>query len=214
MTAALLTLDGIDGVGKSTQLDRLRQHLLGQGHGVLSVRDPGSTEIGLKLRSLLLDSDLRLHRRTEAMLFMASRCEMVETVIGPALASDRVVLSDRFLLANVVYQSVGGEVSPDTLWRLGELANGGLRPGLTILLDMPAEAAMKRINRPADRMESRGIEYLEAVRQAFLAELPRAADTTHIVDADRPPDEVAAEVITLTDAFLNATEPKRPPAKS
>lgn len=206
MSAALLTLDGIDGVGKSTQLDRLRQHLLGQGHEVLSVRDPGSTEIGLKLRSLLLDSDLRLHRRTEAMLFMASRCEMVETVIGPALRSGRLVLSDRFLLANVVYQSVGGEVAPETLWRLGELANGGLRPGLTILLDMPAAAAMKRLDRPADRMESRGIEYLEAVRQAFLRELPRAADTTHVVDADRPLDEVTAEVTNLADTFFEAAK--------
>lgn len=211
MTAAFLSLDGIDGVGKSTQLDRLRQNLQRRGNPVLSVRDPGSTEIGLKLRSLLLDSDLRLHRRTEAMLFMASRCEMVETVIGPALASGRIVLSDRFLLANVVYQSVGGEVSPETLWRLGELANGGLRPGLTILLDMPAAAAMKRLDRPADRMESRGIEYLEAVRQAFLEELPRAADTIHVVDADRPPDQVAEEVITLTDAFLEAAQCSKPP---
>ena len=128
-----ITLDGIDGVGKSTQIERLINYLRERGQETLLVRDPGTTEIGSKLREILLESDLELHRRTEAMLFMASRCEMVETILRPAIAEGKTVVSDRFLLANVVYQSVGGEVSPDLLWQMGRLANGGLIPDLTIL---------------------------------------------------------------------------------
>ena len=139
-----VTVDGIDGAGKSTQIDRLVCHLRKNGCDVITVRDPGSTEIGQRLRSLLLDSNLKMHRRTEAMLFMASRSEMIETTIRPALAEGKSVVSDRFLLANVVYQSVGNhEVSPELLWQMGRLAAGGLRPDFTILLDMPADVAMR-----------------------------------------------------------------------
>ncbi len=97
------------------------------------MQDPGSTKVGSKLRALLLESDLDLHRRTEAMLFMASRCEMIETTIRPALRSGTSVISDRFLLANVVYQSIGGEVSAEQLWQMGRWANNGLQPDLTTL---------------------------------------------------------------------------------
>ena len=195
----LITLDGIDGVGKSTQIQRLTDHLRSTGHDVLNVRDPGSTDIGTRLRALLLDSDLVLHRRTEAMLFMASRCEMIETIIRPALAAGRTVVSDRYLLSNVVYQSVGSgtnlsEVDAETLWQLGRLSTGGLDPDVTILLDMPASLAFQRINRETDRMEDRGLAYMESVRQAFLTQLPSAGGTTHIVDAQPDPDEVSATI--------------------
>lgn len=198
----LITLDGIDGVGKSTQIDRLRTHLEESGRGVVSVRDPGGTEIGKRLREILLDSQIRMHRRTEAMLFMASRCELVETVILPALGSGQIVLADRFLLSNVVYQSVDGGEPPQRLWELGRLANRDLRPDLTLLLDMPAAIAMRRIDRPPDRMEARGVEYLESVRQAFLRELPHSAARTVRIDAGQDVEWVAREVRRAVDAFL------------
>ncbi len=142
---------------------------------MLCVRDPGTTPIGDQLRELLLGSGLHMHRRTEAMLFMASRCEMIETTIRPALAAGKTVISDRFLLANVVYQSIGGDVSADLLWQLGQLANDGIEPDLTILLDMPASAAIKRIDRPADRMEQRGKRtWSRSVRLSSI-NLPAAA---------------------------------------
>jgi dTMP kinase len=199
---AFITLDGIDGVGKSMQIDRLTAHLRDLGHEVLQVRDPGSTAIGMKLRELLLDSDLHLHRRTEAMLFMASRCEMIEETIRPALEAGKTVISDRFLLANVVSQSIGGDVSDQRLWEMGRWANDGLAPDLTLLLDMPAAAAMQRLDRPADRMERRGIEYMESVRQAFLKQLPLSSESTSVINADQTPDNVANDVIQAVDAFL------------
>ena len=190
-----ITLDGIDGVGKSTQIDRLRSYLVGQGCDVVVVRDPGSTPVGIQLRQLLLDSDLELHRRTEAMLFMASRCEMIEKLIRPALEQGKTVISDRFLLATVVYQSVGGGVPCASIWQMGRLANDGVEPNLTLLLDMPAAAAIQRIVGPADRMEGRGVEYLEAVRQAFLRELPGSSPLTAIIDASRDEDGVHRQII-------------------
>ena len=197
-----ITLDGIDGVGKSTQIERLISYLEQQGHETLLVRDPGTTEIGARLRQILLESDLELHRRTEAMLFMASRCEMVETILRPALADGKTVVSDRFLLANVVYQSVGGKVSPDLLWQMGRLANGGLAPELTILLDMPAQRSMERIGNETDRMESRGVDYMEAVRQGFLDQLPHSSQSTAIIDADQSPEDVSRELLASVAKVL------------
>jgi len=196
-SAHFIAVDGIDGVGKSTQIQVIANLLRRGQHDVLVTRDPGTSEIGAKIRQLLLETDLTMHRRTEAILFMASRCEMVETVIRPALQTRTSVISDRFLLANVVYQSAADAqsgVSPEMLWEMGSLANGGLRPDLTILLDMPAAAAIRRLDRPADRMESRGERYLEAVRQAFLDQLPRASEHTVVVDADRTIEQVADSI--------------------
>ena len=190
-----IAVDGIDGVGKSTQMNRLKEYLEIHVGEVLMVRDPGSTLLGSKLRELLLESDLEMHRRSEAMLFMASRCEMVETVIKPALQRGVTVISDRFLLANVVYQSIGGEVTSDELWELGLLANGNLKPDLTLLFDMPAAEAARRRKDPADRMESRGVDYMESVRQAFLRELPKSSSEVTVIDAGQTPDEVTEQML-------------------
>ena len=198
-----ISIDGIDGVGKSTQIQRLTEYLEGRGREVMTVRDPGSSEVGGKLRKLLLESDLVMHRRTEAMLFMASRCEMVEASIRPALDRGLTVISDRFLLANVVYQSIGGEVAAEELWQLGLLANGNLRPDFTILFDMPAASAMQRIKGPTDRMESRGVEYMAAVRQQFLTQLPHSSDSVAVVNADQSADAVTEEMLARVDEFLS-----------
>ena len=220
--AHFISVDGIDGVGKTTQIERLQHYLESLGASCLATRDPGSSPIGSRLRELLLESDLTMHRRTEAMLFMASRCEMVETTIRPTLEQGTSVISDRFLLANVVYQSTGSAsseeteqpatdsstpnpvVTSDLLWQLGELANGGLRPDLTLLMDMPAERAMARIDSPADRMESRGVDYMESVRQSFLRELPRASDHVAVINADQDPDQVFGEIHQAVDRYLDS----------
>jgi dTMP kinase len=190
-----ITLDGIDGSGKSSQVELLSQHLEATGKRVLRVRDPGGTAPGEAIRSLLLDSQLEMHRRCEALLFLAARAQLVEEQIRPALQAGTVVISDRFLLANVVYQSIGSDVQPDDLWRVGEWASGGLRPDLTLLLDMPAAAAMTRLERPKDRMESRGVDYMESVRLAFLVQLPRAAHATSIIQADREIEEIHLDIV-------------------
>ncbi|MEX0824773.1 MAG: dTMP kinase [Pirellulaceae bacterium] len=195
-------MDGIDGAGKSTQLALLRDWLIDQGHPVELVRDPGSTRPGEAIRQLLLESDLEMHRRTEALLYMAARCQLVEEKIRPALAKQKVVLSDRFLLANVVYQSVGNAESPESLWQLGAVATDGVRPDLTLLLDLPADVALDRLRGPADRMESRGLEYMQAVREAFLEQLPRSGPTTAVIDASMPVQPMHEAILASVKAFF------------
>lgn len=189
-----ITLDGIDGGGKSTQIARLVERLEGAGREVVTLRDPGSTAAGEAIRGLLLDSNLTMHRRSEALMYMAARAQLVEERIRPALAAGKWVVCDRFLLANVVYQSAAGGESPELLWQLGAIAIAGVRPDLTLLLDLPAATSMQRLDRPADRMESRGETYLEAVREAFLREVGKAGKAYEIIDATQTIDDVTARI--------------------
>ncbi len=189
-----IAFDGIDGAGKTSQLDRTYAWLTGNGRAVERVRDPGSTSGGEAIRGLLLHSDLMLHRRTEALLYMAARSQLVEERIRPALVAGKTVLSDRFLLSNVAYQSAGEAVPAEVLWKLGTIATEGLLPDLTVLLDLPAEVAFRRLNRATDRMESRGEAYMERVRQVFLKEVARAGRHHVVVDATLDPERVWEQI--------------------
>ena len=114
------------------------------------------------------------------------------------------MISDRFLLANVVYQSIGGDLSAQQLWEMGRWANDGLAPEITLLLDMSATAAMQRLDGPADRMERRGVDYMESVRNAFLEQLTHSSPHTAVIDADQAADDVARDVIQAIDGFLSS----------
>ncbi|MEX2176367.1 MAG: dTMP kinase [Pirellulaceae bacterium] len=190
------SFDGVDGAGKSTQIGLLVEWLRGQGRDVVTCRDPGGTPLGERLRSLLLEHhDVAIHRRSEMLLYMASRAQLVEEVIRPALAAGKVVVSDRFLLANVVYQAHASGLDPDDVWRVGAVTVDGIMPSLVFLLDMPAERAAARIQRSADRMESRGLDYLERVRQGFLTEAARFPQQVIVVNADRPVEAIHEQIV-------------------
>ena len=189
------SFDGGDGTGKSTQAELFCQWLRQQGHDVVMCRDPGSTPLGEAVRSILLDRhDLHIHRRSEMLLYMAARTQMVEELIRPAIERGQTVVSDRYLLANVVYQGYGGGLDVATLWEVGHVATGGLMPDLTIVLDVPAEVAAARMARPLDRMERQGTAFHARVREGFLTEAARAPDKIVVVNAVRPIEEVQAEI--------------------
>lgn len=198
-----ISFDGVDGAGKSTQIRRLAEWLQAEGRTVVTCRDPGSTPLGERLRAILLEHhDTPIHRRSEMLLFMAARAQLVEQFIRPALEAGQWVLSDRFLLANVVYQGHAGGLRPDDVWQVGEVAIGGVQPRLTVLLDMQAAAAAVRIQRASDRMESQGLEYLERVRQGFLLEAARRPEQIVVVDAAREPSLVHADVQAAVSRLL------------
>jgi dTMP kinase len=199
------SFDGVDGVGKSTQIRLFGDWLRSQGHEVVTCRDPGGTVLGEELRKLLLGQhDVPIARRAEMLLYMASRAQLVEEVIRTAMAAGKDVVSDRYLLANVVYQAHGnGGLSPDEVWRVGEVATGGVMPHLVFLLDMPAAKAAARMGRSPDRMESRGLEYLERVRQGFLAEAGRFPHQIAIIDADQSIDAIHQEVLTAAKGVVS-----------
>ncbi len=185
-----LSLDGIDGTGKSTQLALLAERLRGDGRTVTTCADPGGTAVGLRLRDILLSQRLEMAVPCEALLFMASRAQLVAEIIRPALAAGNVVLADRFTLANVVYQGHAGGLDPATLWQIGSFATGGLEPDLTIVLDLASEEAAKRRGRPADRVEGRSAEYHAKVRGGFLAEARRRPERVRVVDASPNVEQV------------------------
>ena len=168
--APFIALEGIDGTGKSTQCRLLAEWLRGQGYAVTQCADPGGTPLGDQLRALLLDHRQQMSMRAEVLLFMASRAELVRSVIRPALTAGSAVVTDRFLVSNVVYQGRAGGLDPEALWRLGLFATDGLEPDLSVVLDLPVELAATRRKPEADRIEAPGAAHQEAVRQGFLAE--------------------------------------------
>ena len=186
-----LSLDGLDGSGKSTQLVRLAERLRAGGLAVTTCADPGGTDLGAKVREILLfGRQTQMSLRAEALLFMASRAELVECVIAPALARGEIVLSDRYLLANVVYQGYAGGLDPAELWQLGEFSTAGVEPDLTLILDVPVGVARSRQSPTRDRMESRDDGYFQRVRDGFLLEAQRRPERVQVIDATADADAV------------------------
>jgi dTMP kinase len=197
------SFDGIDGTGKSTQVQLLAEAVRARGREVVVCRDPGSTPLGERIREVLLTSDggTPIGQRSEMLLYMAARAQLVEEVIRPAIDSGRVVIADRFLLANVVYQGHAGGLDPNEIWQVGSIATQGIMPDCVFLLDMEPDRAGKRMDRPLDRMENRGDEYRRRLREGFLREAARC-DRTHVIGADRPVEVVQADIWRITAAQL------------
>jgi dTMP kinase len=202
--ARFFTFDGIDGVGKSTQLKLFCQWLNEQGRAPVVCRDPGSTSLGERIRELLLNSDesIAIGARAEMLLYMAARAQMVDEIIRPALEAGRTVVSDRFLLANIVYQGHAGGLDVEAIRQVGAVAVDGLQPDCTFLLDMDPAVALSRVGRPLDRVESRGAEYRDRLRAGFLAEAARMGPSVHHIDANRPVDAIQAEIRGIAEAIL------------
>jgi dTMP kinase len=184
-----LSLDGIDGTGKTTQCRLLAEWLQDQGLAVTQCVDPGGTRLGAQLRELLLHGKEKLDPRCEALLFMASRAQLVAQVIKPALEQGQVVLADRFHLATVVYQGYGNGLDANLLWQLGAFTTAGVEPSLVLLLDVPLVVAAKRRGLIPDRVEERPKEYHEKVRQGFLTEAARHQSRIAVVDATGTPQQ-------------------------
>jgi dTMP kinase len=202
-TPGFFSIDGGDGTGKSTQAALLAEWLSDRGHEVLTCRDPGSTPLGEAVRELLLHRhDLRIDRRSEMLLFMAARAQLVEELIRPALDQGKTVISDRYLLATVVYQGHAGGLDVPSLWEVGGVATGGLQPDLTIVLDLPAEIAAARLQGELDRMEQQGDAFHERVRQGFLLEAARQPDRIVVVNAARDIDQIQADIRQAVERFL------------
>lgn len=202
-----ISLDGLDGAGKSTQCRLLADWLRSQGWHVTQCTDPGGTDLGAELRTLLLGYRGAMSVSCEALLFMASRAQLVAEVIRPALETGNAVVSDRFLLANVVYQGYAAGLDPERLWDVGRFATGGIEPALTLVLDLPLEESFARRKTGPDRMESRGMEYHRRVREGFLAEAARQPERIGVIDARGPIDEVQEQIRRAVGQHLASRTP-------
>lgn len=191
-----ITFEGIDGVGKSTQLDMLEKHLISSGREVVRTLEPGGTELGQEIRHLLLHRKGDVAPRSEALLYAADRAHHVETKIKPALASGKVVLSDRYFDSSVAYQGAARELDVQEVKDISLWAIDRLLPDLTVLLDLPAQEAMNRRGNKGtepDRLEREQVEFFERARDEYLrmATEPRFL----VVDANLSPEEIHSQVL-------------------
>ncbi|MEX2185892.1 MAG: dTMP kinase, partial [Pirellulales bacterium] len=195
-SARFFSFDGIDGVGKSTQIERFVGWLREGGREVVACRDPGSTPLGEAVRDILLHrEEIPLASRAEMLLYMAARAQLVAEVIQPALAAGKTVVCDRYLLANVVYQGHAGGLDVDQLWQVGRIATANVEPALTFVLDMDSDAAAARLTGAADRLEKRGGDYRRRLRAGYLAEADRN-ERIVVIDAGGSIEEVAEQIRT------------------
>lgn len=198
-----IVFDGVDGAGKSTQLEMFVQWLGDQGHNVVTCKDPGSTELGERIRSVLLGKhEIPISMRAEMMLFTTARTQLIEQIVKPAMEKNQTIVLDRYIFSTVVYQGHAGDLKPDELWTINMLATQGLMPDITFILDVPVDVAMKRLGSTLDRVESRGNEYFEKVRNGFLAESERCPIGVEVIDATRPPEEIQMQIQEITMAYM------------
>lgn len=203
-SGVFLVLDGVDGSGKSTQLEMLADWLSRRGDPPVRCRDPGGTQAGDEIRRLVLDVKSHLCLPSEALLYFASRAQLLAEVVRPALAQGRVVLCDRYEIATFSYQGHAGGVDLDRLRAAAVLATGGLQPHWTCVFDVDPEVAASRRSAPADRIESRSLDYHRQVREGFLAEAARTPERVVVLDASRSVEEVHAEVVKEVERVLAA----------
>jgi dTMP kinase len=198
-TGLLVVLEGPEGAGKTTQLRMLADWIGGHGRKVVAVREPGGTVVGDEIRRILLDPASDIVPRSEALLFMASRAQLVEREIRPALQNGDIVLVDRFFLATYAYQGVGRGLPEAELQVANSLATQGLKPNLTLLMMLPVEAGLSRAVQRGerDRMERVELAFHERVAHAFDTFATPAWQASHpecgpirIVDASGTPEQV------------------------
>ena len=197
-----ITFEGMDGCGKTTQLRLLAGFLRGRGNQIVETVEPGGTEIGRQIRKILLDPASRaIHARTELLLYFASRAQNVEEVIRPALGAGSIVLCDRFTDSTLVYQGCGRGLDTEIVLELDRIACQGLRPDVTILIDIDLETSLaraKRRNQRTSQLESRIDEesavFHEKTRQGYLALAATEAERFVVVDGRAPIGEVAGRI--------------------
>jgi len=194
-----IAFDGIDGSGKSSQIGPFVAWLESRGRRVTTCRDPGSTPAGDAIRAILLDRhDLHLAPMAEMLLYMAARAQLVHDVIAPALARGEWVVSDRYLLANIVYQGHAGGLDPEAIREVGAVATDGLMPDLVLFLDVDLATAAARLDRPLDKLENRGDAYRRKLRDGYLAEAARHPERICPIDAGGSIDEVGTRIRAAT----------------
>jgi len=189
-----ISIEGIDGSGKTTLVNQLIDRLKGKTIPVLSIREPGGTRVSEKIRELLLNRDnFDILPRTEALLYAAARIQLLEEKIKPALAQGYLVIADRYLDSTIAYQGFGRGIDLEFLELLNNLCTGGMVPDLTFLLDIdPLKAAQRRSNINRDRLEMEGDDFLKRVRNGYL-QLAAHNRRIKVIDASKPIEDVLEE---------------------
>jgi len=202
LAGRFIAFDGPDGSGKSTQIGRFVNWAREHGLVVREVREPGGTSIGEQVRSILLDpTNAEMTLGCEMLLYMASRSQLVEREIKPALERGELVVADRFVSATLAYQGNAGGLCVDWIQTVAEVAVAGCWPDLTIILDVDDSVAIERLSPLLDRMELKGREFHRLVREGFLSQADRWPERYAVIDASDDADSIEQEVQTTVDSF-------------
>ena len=199
-----ITIDGVEGAGKSTQIDLVCEHLIQKGIKVVRTREPGGTEVGEKIRSVLLDvENQEMHSDTELLLMFSSRNELIQNKIIPALEEGCWVVSDRFTDASFAYQGGGRMLNLDRISKLADWVLGGFKPDLTFLLDVTVEVGMQRIETRAakDRIELEERAFFERVRSVFIQRSEAFPERIKLIDATASVNDIQSKIRVLIDSL-------------
>ena len=213
MPGTFITFEGIDGSGKSTQLRLLGNFLKANGCDALLTREPGGTQLGLRLRAALLDAAEEVDPLTELLVFAADRAQHVRRLVRPALDAGRLVISDRYADATVAYQGAGRGFSPKLISQIVQLATEGLKPDLTLLFDLPIEESTTRTARRStskttassrDRLDIENIDFHARVRDAYLQIALAEPERVKLIDTSGPVDHTQERVKEIIVPFLQS----------
>ena len=196
----MISFEGSEGSGKSTQIARLASRLQKLGYDVVSVREPGGTEIGEQIRNIIVHNSKgdEMCAETELLLFTAARAQLVREVIAPALARGALVLSDRFLDSSTVYQGIGRNLAADPVQQINRFAVGNVMPDLTLVIDVPMEVSLERIRQRAsdipDRMERENIGFYKKIREGYLLLAKGMPERLAVIDGAKTEDVIEKKI--------------------
>jgi dTMP kinase len=203
-----ITFEGSEGSGKSTQIAMLSTYLMELGYQIQTTREPGGTQIGEQVRLCLHDvANTDMTSAAEVLLYSASRSQLVEEVIKPALAEGKIVLSDRYADSTLAYQGYGRQLDLAALTSITQFATGGLIPDLTIYLDIDVEEGLSRRTTGGEemnRMDLQRVEFYQRVREGYLTLATAEPNRWRVIDADRPTDRVQDDIRRCLVAFLDS----------
>jgi len=207
-----ITLEGPDGSGKTLQMNPLAEFLRQQGYSVFTAREPGGTEIGDQVRAILMNlENTAMHPRTETLLFCAARAQIVEQLVKPHLAQGDVVILDRYADSTMAYQGYGHQNDLELVRRVLDFATGGLRPDLTLLLDIDSETGLRRRQQGGgewNRLDAYQLELHQRVRRGYLQMADAEPERWRIIDAGQPPEVVKSCILKEVSDYLHLNTPK------
>lgn len=196
-----ITFEGGDGCGKTTQIELLDEYLKNKGYETLLTREPGAKGLGVKIREILLNYDEEVSPNCESFLFLADRAQHIDCIIKPALDESKIILCDRHTDSTVAYQGYGRGLDIDRINILNNIATSGLKPDLTIVLDVDVETSMQRVGKEKDRMESAGIEFFKRVRNGFLEIAKKEPDRVKVINSADTIENIHKQIVELVESL-------------
>lgn len=207
MTKGLfITFEGGDGCGKTTQINLLDKYLQDKGFKTLVTREPGAKGLGVKLREILLNYDGEVSPTCESFLFLADRAQHVDCIIKPALQDGVIVLCDRHTDSTVAYQGYGRGLDLEQIHKLNNIATSGLKPDLTVVLDVDVETSMQRVGKEKDRMESAGVEFFKRVRNGFLEIAKQEPERVKVINSSESIENIHKQILELVESVFSTTQ--------